>query len=335
MRQYIIKRLLLILVTLLGLITLTFLIARVAPGDPARVAAGENATEEMVKAMQKEFGLDKPLYIQYVEYLKGLAVGDFGKSIRTQHYVNKDLLRYFPATFELSVFAMLIAIGLGIPLGVICSVKKDSFVDQLARVTSVSGTAVPMFWLGLMLQLVLALKYDLFPTGGRLDMFTETPPAVTHLYLIDALLAGEWDTFKDALHHIFLPAIVLAFPTLASILRVNRSDMLEVLKSDYITSARAHGISNSRIVGVYALKNAMIPTTTMIGLSFGWMLGGTILVEMVFDWPGIGHYAVQSAVYSDFQPIIGATLSIGVCFMLTTLTVDLIYGLLDPRVRYE
>jgi peptide/nickel transport system permease protein len=335
MKNYIIKRLLLIVLTLVGLVTITFLVARVAPGDPARAAAGEDATQEMVETLRKEFGLDKPLYMQYLEYIKGLVTGDMGKSIRTQHLVGKDLMRYFPATLELTVFSLIFAVILGIPFGVLCAVKKDSIIDHLARVVSVSGLAVPMFWLGLMLQLIFALYFDLFPTGGRLGMLTEPPPPVTHLYLVDSLLAGQWDTFRDALSHIFLPAMVLCFPALASIIRVNRADMLEVLKRDFITSARAHGISRVRIVGQYALKNAMIPTTTMIGLRFGWMLGGTILVETVFDWPGLGQYAVQSAVYSDFQPIMGATLAIGLSFMVTTLIVDLLYGLLDPRVRYE
>ncbi|RLC07412.1 MAG: ABC transporter permease [Deltaproteobacteria bacterium] len=335
MRQYIIKRLLLILLTLLGLITITFLVARVAPGDPARAAAGEDATQEMVETLREEFGLNEPLYVQYAEYIKGIFTGNLGKSIRTQHMVAHDLVRYFPATLELTIFSLIMAVLLGIPLGVICAVKKDSMIDHLARLVSVSGLAVPMFWLGLMLQLIFSLYFDLFPTGGRLGMLTVPPPSVTHFYLIDSLLAGQWSTFKDALSHIFLPAVVLSFPALASIIRVNRSDMLEVLKRDFITSARAHGISQTRIVGQYALKNAMIPTATMIGLRFGWMLGGTILVETVFDWPGLGNYAVQSAVYSDFQPIMGATLAIGLSFMVATLIVDLIYGLLDPRVRYE
>jgi len=334
-RQYIIKRLLLILLTLLGLITITFLVARVAPGDPARAAAGEDATQEMVETLREEFGLNEPLYVQYAEYIKGIFTGNLGKSIRTQHMVAHDLVRYFPATLELTIFSLIMAVLLGIPLGVICAVKKDSMIDHLARLVSVSGLAVPMFWLGLMLQLIFSLYFDLFPTGGRLGMLTVPPPSVTHFYLIDSLLAGQWSTFKDALSHIFLPAVVLSFPALASIIRVNRSDMLEVLKRDFITSARAHGISQTRIVGQYALKNAMIPTATMIGLRFGWMLGGTILVETVFDWPGLGNYAVQSAVYSDFQPIMGATLAIGLSFMVATLIVDLIYGLLDPRVRYE
>jgi len=323
------------LLTLLGLITITFLVARVAPGDPARAAAGEDATQEMVETLREEFGLNEPLYVQYAEYIKGIFTGNLGKSIRTQHMVAHDLVRYFPATLELTIFSLIMAVLLGIPLGVICAVKKDSMIDHLARLVSVSGLAVPMFWLGLMLQLIFSLYFDLFPTGGRLGMLTVPPPSVTHFYLIDSLLAGQWSTFKDALSHIFLPAVVLSFPALASIIRVNRSDMLEVLKRDFITSARAHGISQTRIVGQYALKNAMIPTATMIGLRFGWMLGGTILVETVFDWPGLGNYAVQSAVYSDFQPIMGATLAIGLSFMVATLIVDLIYGLLDPRVRYE
>jgi peptide/nickel transport system permease protein len=191
MKNYIIKRLLLIVLTLAGLVTITFLVARVAPGDPARAAAGEDATQEMVETLRKEFGLDKPLYVQYVEYIKGLVTGDLGKSIRTQHLVGKDLVRYFPATFELTVFSLVMAVILGIPFGVLCAVKKDSAIDHLARVISVSGLAVPMFWLGLMLQLIFALYFDLFPTGGRLGMLTEPPPTVTHLYLIDSLLAGH------------------------------------------------------------------------------------------------------------------------------------------------
>jgi len=325
----------LIVITLFGLITITFLVARVAPGDPARVAAGPDATAEMVQALRQEFGLNKPLVVQYADYLKGLVVGNLGRSIRTQHYVIKDLVRLFPATLELTVFSLFLAVVLGIPLGVLCAVYRDGPLDHLARIVSVSGLALPMFWLGLMLQLILALKFDLFPVGGRLGMLSLPPPAITRLYLIDSLITGNWAVFAESLKYIFLPAVVLSFPALASIIRVNRADMLEVLNRDFITSARAHGISKFRIVTQYALKNAMIPTATMIGLRFGWMLGGTILVETVFDWPGIGQYAVQSAIFSDFQPIMGTTLVIGLCFMLVNLIIDLLYGLLDPRVRYD
>ena len=335
MIQYILKRLFLIVLTLFGLITITFVISRVAPGDPARLAAGPDATEEMVEVMRNEFGLDKPLVAQYVHYIKGLLTGDLGRSLRTRHLVIEDLVRFFPATFELIIFSLFLAVILGIPLGVYCAVYRDRFVDHVARLFSVSGLALPMFWFALMLQLLLALKFDLLPVGGRLGMLTEPPQKITHLYLIDSLITGDWSSFTDALSHIILPAFVLSFPALASIIRVNRADMLEVLNSDFIVNARAHGISKFRIIALYALKNAMIPTTTMIGLRYGWMLGGTILVETVFDWPGIGLYAVQSAVFSDFQPIMGVTLLIGLNFMLANLVVDLIYGVLDPRVRYE
>jgi peptide/nickel transport system permease protein len=335
MKRYILKRLFLIVLTLFGLVTIIFMISRVAPGDPARLAAGPDATEEMVEVLRKEFGLDKPLIVQYVDYIKGLLAGDLGRSIRTRHRVLKDLIQFFPATFELTVFSLFMAVALGIPLGVLCAVHRDRSLDHAARVFSVSGVALPMFWLALMLQLFLALKFDFLPVGGRLGMLTEPPTRITHLYLIDSLITGNWFVFKDALRHIILPAFVLSFPALASIIRVNRAEMLEVLTRDFIVNARAHGISKLRIIGQYALKNALIPTTTMIGLRYGWMLGGTILVETVFDWPGTGLYAVQSAVFSDFQPIMGVTLLVGLNFMVANLIVDLIYGLLDPRVRYE
>jgi peptide/nickel transport system permease protein len=335
MKQYIVKRLLLIVLTLFGLITVIFLISRVAPGDPARLAAGPDATEEMVEVMRKEFGLDKPLVLQYLEYFKGLFRGNLGRSIRTRHSVLDDLIQFFPATFELTVFSLLLAVVLAIPLGVLCAVYRDRSLDHAARVFSVSGMALPMFWLALMLQLFLALRFDFLPLGGRLGMLTEPPAKITHLLLVDSLLTGNWYVFLDALRHIILPALVLSFPALASIIRVNRAEMLEVLSRDFIVSARAHGISKRRVIGLYALKNALIPTMTMVGLRYGWMLGGTILVETVFDWPGIGLYAVQSAVYSDFQPITGVTLLIGINFMVANLIIDLVYGALDPRVRYE
>jgi len=335
MKQYIVKRLLLIILTLFGLITVIFMVSRVAPGDPARLAAGPDATEEMVEVMRTEFGLDKPLFVQYISYFKGLFRGNLGRSIRTRRFVLDDLIDFFPATFELTVFSLLFAVVVAIPFGVLCAVYRDRFLDHVARVFSVSGMALPMFWLALMLQLFLALRFDFLPLGGRLGMLTDAPTKITHLFLVDSLLAGNWHAFQDALRHIILPAFVLSFPALASIIRVNRAEMLEVLSRDFITSARAHGISKVRIIGQYALKNALIPTMTMVGLRYGWMLGGTILVETVFDWPGIGLYAVQSAVYSDFQPIMGVTLLIGINFMMANLIIDLVYGALDPRVRYE
>lgn len=330
---FITKRLLLLVLTLVGLLAITFTISHVAPGDPASLAAGPDATKEMVENIRRQYGLDKPLREQFAIYASGVLEGDFGRSVRTSRDVGADLLRYFPATFELVTFSILIACALGIPLGMLAALFHNGWVDHATRILSVSGMALPMFWLGLMLQLLIALEWGLLPLGGRLDLMTEPPSFVTGMYLIDSLLVGRWDVFGDAFAHLVLPATALCFPALASIMRVNRAEMLEALNQDYVTGARAMGISEWRIVCLYALKNALIPTLAMIGLRYGWMLGGTVLVESVFDWPGIGLYAVQSAVSSDFQPIMGVTLLIGLNFMLANLLVDILYAWIDPRLR--
>lgn len=335
MTLFILKRLGFLVLMLFGLLVITFSISHVAPGDPAALAAGPDATEEMVETIRQEYGLDQPLPVQFWRYLSGVLEGDLGRSLRTTRDVSHDLARYFPATFELVTFSMLIATVLGITLGVLSAVMKDTWVDHTARIVSVSGVALPMFWLGLMLQLLIALQLGWLPLGGRLDLVTDPPPFITGMYLVDSLLAGQPDVFADALAHIILPAVALCFPALASIIRVNRAEMIEALQEDYITGARAMGVGRLRIVATYALKNAMIPTLAMIGLRYGWMLGGTILVESVFDWPGIGLYAVASAVSSDFQPIMGVTLLIGLNFMLANLLVDICYAWLDPRLREQ
>jgi peptide/nickel transport system permease protein len=318
---------------LFGLLCLTFVISHVMPGDPARLAAGPDANQSMVDTLRARYGLDRPLTVQFARYVGGLARGDLGESLRSRNTVRDDLLRYFPNTFELVTLALLLAVTLGVPLGMLSAAYRDTWVDHWTRVVSVSGVALPAFWLGLMLQLLLALHFGWLPLGGRLGL-TATPPApITHLLFVDAALRGEWRTLGDALAHAVLPVVTLCFPALASILRVNRAEMLETLGQDYIKTARAQGFSGFRVVTRYALRNAMIPTLTMIGLRYGWMLGGTILVETVFDWPGIGLYAVNAAVSSDFQPIMGVTLLIGLNVMLANLLVDLAYGWLDPRIR--
>jgi peptide/nickel transport system permease protein len=287
----------------------------------------------MVDTLRAKYGLDRPLGVQFARYVAGLARGDLGESLRSRQAVGDDLLRYFPNTFELVTLALLLAVALGVPLGMLSAVYRDTWVDHWTRVVSVSGVALPAFWLGLMLQLLLALHLGWLPLGGRLGLTAAPPEPITHLLFVDALLRGEWRTLGDALAHAVLPVVTLCFPALASIVRVNRAEMLETLGQDYIKTARAQGFSGFRVVTKYALRNAMIPTLTMIGLRYGWMLGGTILVETVFDWPGIGLYAVNAAVSSDFQPIMGVTLLIGFNFMLANLLVDLAYGWLDPRIR--
>ncbi|MCR9074116.1 MAG: ABC transporter permease [Alphaproteobacteria bacterium] len=333
MLRFTLKRAVLMVFMLLGLLAITFTISHIAPSDPAALAAGPDANVEMIERYRVEYGLDRPVYEQFAIYLGRLLTGNWGKSIHTTRQVWDDLVEYFPNTVELVVFSIMIAIVLGVPLGVIAAVYQNRPIDHVIRILTVTGVAMPMFWLGLMAQLYFALHLGWFPLGGRIDMMTDPPGDITHLLMIDSLLRGEFGTFLEALHHIVLPAVALCFPALASIIRVNRAEMLETLKQDYIVNARAQGLTTFRIVAIYALKNAMLPTMAMIGLRFGWMLGGTVLVETVFDWPGIGLYAVQAAISSDFEPIMGATIVLGFFFMMTNLLIDIIYGILDPRVR--
>jgi peptide/nickel transport system permease protein len=333
MLRFLLRRSLFMVGTLFALLVLTFMISHVAPGDPAALAAGPDATAEMVETVRKEHGLDKPLPVQFLLYAKGIVSGDFGTSIFSGRKVLDDLIQYFPATFELVVFSILFAILLGVPLGILSAVNQNSWLDHTIRIISVSGVGVPMFWLGLMLQLYFALHLGWFPLGGQLEIMTDPPAPITHLLVFDSLFRLQFDVTLEALHHMVLPALTLCFPALASIARVNRAEMIESLGEDFITNAQAQGISSFRIVALYALRNAMLPTLAMIGLRFGWMLGGTVLVESVFDWPGVGLYAVQTAVSSDFEPIMAVTLLLGFCFMLANFFIDILYGLLDPRLR--
>lgn len=335
MLRFTFRRAVLMVFMLLGLLAITFTISHLAPADPAALAAGPDANREMIERYRVEYGLDRPVYEQFANYLARLLTGNWGTSILTTRAVWDDLALYFPNTFELVLFSIGFAIVLGVPLGVIAAMFQNRPADHAIRILTVTGVAMPMFWLGLMAQLYFALHLGWFPLGGRIDMMTEPPDPITGMLLVDALLRGEFAVFTEGLRHIVLPAVALSFPALASIIRVNRAEMLETLKQNYIINARAHGLSTFRIVAVYALRNAMLPTMAMIGLRFGWMLGGTVLVETVFDWPGIGLYAVQAAISSDFEPIMGATIVLGFLFMMTNFVIDIIYGLLDPRVREQ
>jgi peptide/nickel transport system permease protein len=228
---------------------------------------------------------------------------------------------------------MTLGVAIGVPAGMLAAVLKNRAPDHATRFLAVSLVALPAFWFGILLQLLFSVQLEWLPTSGRLEVSTPPPPPLTGMLLVDSLAAGEWATFRDAASHAVLPALVLSFPCLASILRVNRAEMIEVLSSDYITAARAHGVSRLRVICVHALRNAMLPTLAIIGLRWGWMLGSTVLVETVFDWPGIGLYAVSSAIAGDFKPVMGVTLLIGLNFMIANLIVDLLYGVLDPRLR--
>lgn len=333
MLLYIAKRIGLTGLMLFGLVVITFGVSNVAPSDPAALAAGPDATRDMIETIRREYGLDRPLFEQFVRYVGGIASGDLGRSIVSTRPVTQELARFFPASFELVLLSMTLGVLVGVPMGMLSALHKNRAADHVTRILAVSLVALPAFWFGIVLQLVFAVQLGWLPTSGRLDVGMAPPPTVTGMYIVDSLIAGDGKTFLVALQHAILPALVLSFPCLASILRVNRAEMIEVLSSDYITAAKAHGVPRWRIVAVHALRNAMLPTLAIIGLRYGWMLGSTVLVETVFDWPGIGLYAVSSAIAGDFKPVMGVTLIIGLNFMLANLIVDLLYGWLDPRLR--
>lgn len=334
MLVYLLRRIALAGLMLFGLVCLTFAIANVAPSDPAALAAGPDAGRAQIEQVRRDYGLDKPLPEQFLRYVSDLARGEFGRSVATGRSVGRDLARYFPATLELCLVAMAIGLAAGISLGMLSALFKDKWLDHATRIFAVSGIALPPFWFGLLLQLGFAAWLGWLPTSGRIGVSTDPGDPITGLLLVDSLLRGNGPLFVQCLSYVVLPALVLSLPCLASILRVNRSEMVEALRADYITAARAHGVSPWRLVAVHALKNAMLPTLAIIGLRWGWMMSSTVLVETVFDWPGIGLYAVSSAIAGDFKPVMGVTLIIGLNFMLVNLIVDLLYGVLDPRLRH-
>jgi peptide/nickel transport system permease protein len=289
----------------------------------------------MVATIREQFGLDRPLPEQYISYAGGLLRGDFGDSILTRHSVGEDLRARFPATFELVLYAMLLAVVVGIPLGIIAAVNQNRWPDQLSRLFAISSVSIPQFWFGLVLQLFFASRLGWFPLSRRLPTLVPPPEPVTGMLTIDSLLAGQGDTFWLALKHLALPVFVLSLGSMAIITRTLRGDLLEVLNQDFVRTARAKGLAEHGVLLRHTLRNAFIPSLTMIGLSFGWTLGGTVLVEAVFDWPGIGNYAVEAAGTLDFNPIMGVTLLVGIVFILINLAVDLLYGALDPRITYR
>jgi peptide/nickel transport system permease protein len=261
-----------------------------------------------------------------------LVQGDWGRSILSRRPVVDDLRVYWPATFELVLVAMLIAVAIGVPLGILAAVRADRPADQTSRLVALLGVSLPAFWLAILFQLFFALRLGWLPASGRLGTLVDAPPTVTGLYTIDSLLAGQWSTLGATLQQLLLPALTLSFPAMATIMRFTRASLLEVLGQDYVRTARAKGAAERSVVLGHALRNAMIPTITMIGLSFGWSMGGSVLVETVFDWPGIGLYATKSALTLDFMPIMGIALLYGFVFSLINILVDVTYGALDPRV---
>jgi peptide/nickel transport system permease protein len=327
------RRLFFLVFVLLGLSLITFTLSHLVPSDPARMIAGPRASPEAVEKIRQDYGLDRPLYEQYIRYMSGVIRLDFGESLSSRRPVNQDLKRYLPATVELTLYAMLFAVVAGIPLGVLSAVKRNSLLDAVTRTVSVLGLSIPSFWLALMLQFLLFAQLGLLPDGQRLPIGVKEPPTITTLYTVDALLSGQFSLFLTALKHLAMPAFVLGFGSLAIVTRMVRSGMLEVLGQDYIRTARAKGLEQRTVVIRHALKNALLPAVTVIGLQIGLLLGGAVLVEIIFSWPGIGRYAFTAIQNFDYNAVISVTLIVGFAYVTVNLLVDIAYVLLDPRIR--
>ena len=335
MRKYIFKRLVSSLLVLLGVVTITFFISRVIPSNPATKWAGTRATEEQLAAAREELGLDDPLPVQYVNYLKDLLHGDLGVNYSTRQPVSLELATYVPATVELVLLAFVLAIIIGIPLGIYSAKKKDRLLDHGVRFFSIGAVSLPSFWVALFLQLVFYKTLNLLPIGGQLSamatIFNEKPH-VTGLLLLDCLLTGEFGLFADALQHIILPCITVSLYPIGLVARMTRSALLEILGEDYITAGRSYGLAEFKMLWKYALKNSLGATATDVALSMGYTLTNTFLVESIFSWPGIGSYISTAVTTLNFPAIMGVTIFGACCYILLNLLADLIIAL-DPRVR--
>lgn len=330
---YVLRRLVSLALTLVGLSMVVFAIARLLPGDPAKLAAGPQASAAEIAALAAEYGLDRPLHEQYLRWAGGLLRGDWGTSILNRRPVAEELAAYLPATLELVIVALALAVVIGIPAGLISGVYANRWPDVLSRTVSLGLISIPRFFLGLLLQLAFAMWLGLLPLGGRFPLAEPPPEHVIGFYTFDALVTGDYEGALIAFHHLLLPALCLSLSPLATITRMMRAATVEALQQDWVMTERALGLSPALIVGKYVLRNAASSSLTVIGLYVGWLLGGTVLVETVFDWPGIGLYATRAITTQDFAPIVAVTLVVGAIFVSVNLVVDLLYGVLNPKVR--
>jgi peptide/nickel transport system permease protein len=332
--SYIIRRLLILIPVLLGMTIIVFSIIHAIPGDPAETILGEKATQESKAALRTELGLDKPWYVQYGAYVSKLVHGDLGQSIKTKESITKEIGPYMAATAELTAFAMLVAVVIGINSGIISAWKQNSWFDYTGMFIALIGVSMPIFWLGLMEQLIFAIELKWLPTIGRMNP-RDPVEAITHLYLIDTLLAGRWDQWWEVMKRLILPGVALATIPMAIIARMTRSSMLEVLRLDYIRTAKAKGLMQVWVVYKHALKNALIPIVTVIGLQTGRLLGGAVLTETIFAWPGVGRYIFEAISSRDYPVIQSGILVIAFIFVIINLLVDILYAAIDPRISYK
>ena len=335
--RFILRRLFLMFFMLLAVVALTFLLSRVIPGDPAQLRAGMDATAGEVERMRQRMGLDRPLTEQFLQYFADLLRGDLGMSLFNNRPVLENLRHFFPATIELSLAAMLLAVVIGLPLGAWSALRRGSWVDQGLRLGAMTGLAFPSFVLGIVLILIFFYHLGWLPSGRRLNVMAQisrSAPPITRLLLIDSLLGGDWRLLADAAQHLILPAITLGLAPLARLMRFTRAALLEELLQPYAQTARSKGLRPRRILAVHLLRNALIPTVTVLGIAFGSTLSGSVLVETIFNWPGVGQYAFDAVFHLDYPAIVGVTLLTTTVYLFVNLLVDIAYVYLDPRIQY-
>lgn len=334
MLHYIGRRLLQLIPVLLGMTFVVFMIIRAIPGDPAQVILGQQASKEAIASLREKLGLDNPWYVQYFEYLGNLLKGDLGESLRTSTPVTEEIWKYLAATFELSLFAIVIAVVIGVNAGIISAWFQNSWFDYTAMILALVGVSVPIFWLGLMMQYIFGIELGILPTSGREEVRNPVD-SITNLYVLDTILQGRFDQLGVVLKHLVLPGLALATIPMAIIARMTRSSMLEVMRSDYVRTARAKGQKMFWVVYKHALKNAIIPVLTIIGLQMGLLLGGAILTESIFAWPGVGRYIYEAINFRDYPVIQSGILIVAFIFVMINLLIDILYSLIDPRIKYD
>jgi dipeptide transport system permease protein len=333
--RYLLRRLALTIPTFIALMFVTFVAIRLVPGDPVEVRVGERGiSPERLAQFRHELGLDQPVWKQFLDYMGQLLQGDFGTSLSTNAKVLHEFLALFPATLELGLFAMIFATVIGVPAGAIAAARRGTLFDQTLMGLSVDGYSMPIFWWGLLLIMFVGERWGLTPVSGRIDLIKHYIEPVTGFMVIDAWLSGQAGAVKDALHHLVLPGIVLGTIPLAVIARMTRSSMLEVLSEDYVRTARAKGLPAWRVIGLHALRNAMIPVITVIGLQVGTLMAGAVLTETIFSWPGVGKWLIESIGRRDYPALQGGVMLISTLVILVNLAVDLTYGLINPRIRH-
>jgi len=333
MTEYIVRRILMLIPVLIGVLTIVFIVMRIFSPNPAAMMLGKYATGERIKALERKLGFDRPLHVQYFKFMSQMLRGDFGQSLFSERPVFQELLVRLPATAELALISIFLSSLAGISIGTIAAVNQNTWIDYLSSVAALAGISIPIFWLALMLINLFSVNLGWLPVSGRLTTTTELQK-ITGFYVLDSILTGNPKALIDSVRHIVLPSFSVAIISMAIIARMTRSSMLEVIREDYITSARSKGLGEIKVILKHALKNGLIPVITVIGLQLGTLLGGTVITEIIFSWPGVGSYIVNAIKASDYPVVQGGVVLIATVFVLVNLLVDIAYAYLDPRIRY-